>query len=57
MKARCAEPRFATITASICRSRRLSLGREAGFAQARQIFLDPTDFFRLFRFDGSAATR
>jgi SAM-dependent methyltransferase len=33
------------------------LGREAGFAQARQIFLDPTDFFRLFRFDGSAATR
>jgi hypothetical protein len=31
--------------------------REAGFAQARQIFLDPTDFFRLFRFDGSAATR
>jgi SAM-dependent methyltransferase len=27
------------------------LGRQAGFAQARQIFVDPTDFFRLFRFD------
>jgi hypothetical protein len=32
------------------------LGREAGFAQARQIFVDPTDFFRLFRLEGSAAT-
>jgi len=32
------------------------LGREAGFAQARQVFVDPTDFFRLFRFEGSAAT-
>ena len=32
------------------------LGREAGFVQARQVFVDPTDFFRLFRFEGSAAT-
>lgn len=31
------------------------LGREAGFAQARQVFVDPTDFFRLFRFEVSAA--
>jgi hypothetical protein len=28
------------------------LGREAGFSHARQVFVDPTDFFRLFRFDG-----
>jgi cyclopropane fatty-acyl-phospholipid synthase-like methyltransferase len=27
------------------------LGREAGFREARQIFVDPTDFYRLFRFD------
>jgi hypothetical protein len=27
------------------------LGREAGFAQARQVYLDPTDFFQLFRFE------
>ena len=27
------------------------LGRNAGFREARQIFVDPTDFFRLFRFD------
>jgi len=27
------------------------LGRQAGFAEARQVFVDPTDFFRLFRFD------
>jgi len=27
------------------------LGRKAGFGQARQVFRDPTDFFRLFRFD------
>jgi SAM-dependent methyltransferase len=27
------------------------LGCRAAFAQARQIFVDPTDFFRLFRFD------
>jgi len=27
------------------------LGREAGFAQARQIYLDPSDFFQLFRFE------
>lgn len=27
------------------------LGREAGFREARQIFVDPTDFFRLFRFE------
>jgi ubiquinone/menaquinone biosynthesis C-methylase UbiE len=26
------------------------LGREAGFAEARQVFADPTDFFRLFRY-------
>jgi hypothetical protein len=31
------------------------LGRAAGFVQARQIFVDPTDFFRLFRFDPSTA--
>jgi ubiquinone/menaquinone biosynthesis C-methylase UbiE len=31
------------------------LGREAGFAQARQVFVDPTDFFRLFRFEANAA--
>jgi hypothetical protein len=28
------------------------LGRQAGFGEARQVFVDPTDFFRLFRFDG-----
>jgi Methyltransferase domain len=27
------------------------LGREAGFGEARQVFVDPTDFFRLFRFE------
>ena len=27
------------------------LGREAGFREARQVFVDPTDFFRLFRFE------
>ncbi len=27
------------------------LGRAAGFRQARQVFVDPTDFFRLFRFE------
>jgi SAM-dependent methyltransferase len=27
------------------------LGREAGFGEAREVFVDPTDFFRLFRFD------
>ena len=27
------------------------LGRRAGFGAARQLFVDPTDFFRLFRFD------
>ena len=32
------------------------LGREAGFAQARQVFVDRTEFFRLFRFEGSTAT-
>jgi hypothetical protein len=26
------------------------LGREAGFGEARQVFVDPTDFFRLFRY-------
>jgi hypothetical protein len=33
------------------------LGREAGFAQARQVFVNPTDFCRMFRFDGGAGTR
>jgi ubiquinone/menaquinone biosynthesis C-methylase UbiE len=28
------------------------LGRKAGFAVAREIFVDRTDFFRLYRFDG-----
>ena len=28
------------------------LEREAGFGEARQVFVDPTDFFRLFRFEG-----
>ena len=27
------------------------LGREAGFHGARQIFVEPTDFFRLFRYE------
>jgi hypothetical protein len=27
------------------------LGRAAGFGEARQVFVDPTDFFRLFRFE------
>jgi SAM-dependent methyltransferase len=27
------------------------LGRKAGFGEARQVFVDPTDFFRLFRFE------
>jgi SAM-dependent methyltransferase len=27
------------------------LGRDAGFRAARQVFVDPTDFFRLFRFE------
>jgi len=27
------------------------LGRKAGFSGARQVFADPTDFFRLFRYD------
>jgi hypothetical protein len=27
------------------------LGREAGFGTARQVFVDPTDFFRLFRLE------
>jgi SAM-dependent methyltransferase len=27
------------------------LGREAGFGTARQVFVDPTDFFRLYRFE------
>jgi SAM-dependent methyltransferase len=29
----------------------LALGREAGFAAARQIFLDPTGFYGLYRYD------
>jgi hypothetical protein len=28
------------------------LGREAGFGEARQVFVDPTDFLRLYRFEG-----
>ena len=28
------------------------LGREAGFGEAWQVFVDPTDFFRLFRLEG-----
>lgn len=27
------------------------LGRAAGFREARQVFVDPTDFYRLFRFN------
>jgi len=26
-------------------------GHEAGFGTARQVFVDPTDFFRLYRFE------
>jgi hypothetical protein len=29
----------------------LSLGRDAGFAAARQLFVDPTDFYRVYRYD------
>jgi hypothetical protein len=29
----------------------LALGREAGFAEARQIYLDPTGFYGLYRYD------
>jgi ubiquinone/menaquinone biosynthesis C-methylase UbiE len=29
----------------------MSLGREAGFAEARQIYLDPTGFYGLYRYD------
>lgn len=29
----------------------LDLGRQAGFASARQLFEDPTGFYRLFRYD------
>lgn len=29
----------------------LDLGREAGFPRARQVFVDPTDFYRLYRYD------
>ncbi|ODS01573.1 hypothetical protein AUC69_06285 [Methyloceanibacter superfactus] len=29
----------------------LALGREAGFAEATQVFLDPTGFYGLYRFD------
>jgi hypothetical protein len=29
----------------------LDLGKEAGFAQARQLFLDPTGFYGLYRYD------
>jgi len=37
---------FPETAASWCR-----LGREAGFGEARQVFADPTDFFRLFRYE------
>jgi 23S rRNA A2030 N6-methylase RlmJ len=30
----------------------LTLGREAGFANVTQLFLDPTGFYGLYRFDG-----
>lgn len=29
----------------------LELGRKAGFSEAREIFLDPTGFYRVFRYD------
>ncbi|HUW74247.1 MAG TPA: class I SAM-dependent methyltransferase [Methyloceanibacter sp.] len=29
----------------------IALGREAGFAQARQVYLDPTGFYGLYRYD------
>jgi hypothetical protein len=29
----------------------LDLGRQAGFSRARQLFVDPTDFYRLYRYD------
>ena len=29
----------------------VTLGREAGFAQAREIFCDPTGFYRIYRYD------
>jgi ubiquinone/menaquinone biosynthesis C-methylase UbiE len=29
----------------------LDLGREAGFSRADQVFVDPTDFYRLYRYD------
>jgi len=29
----------------------IALGRDAGFAQARQIYLDPTGFYGLYRYD------
>jgi hypothetical protein len=29
----------------------LDLGRKAGFSRAQELFLDPTGFYRLFRYD------
>ncbi len=29
----------------------VALGREAGFADAREIFCDPTGFYRIYRYD------
>jgi hypothetical protein len=29
----------------------LDLGREAGFTAARQVFSDPTGFYRVYRYD------
>jgi hypothetical protein len=37
---------FPETAASWCR-----LGRGAGFGEARQVFADPTDFFRLFLYE------
>ena len=29
----------------------LDLGRQAGFSKARELFVDPTNFYRLYRYD------
>jgi len=34
----------------------LEIGRAAGFRSGLQVFTDPTDFYRLFRFDAWAGT-
>ena len=47
--------RFGTTSAPATSRRRrpgwCELGRNAGFREARQVFVDPTDFFRLFRYE------